>query len=256
MSEKLRLGCGASVLILCSLALGQPPGFDPPQPGQIVPGFLRDRLELTAAQKKQVDDLQKDVTDKLGKILSAEQMKTLQEARNPFGGRGPGPGGFGPPGFGPPGGFGPGGFGGDSGKPRMDEVRRQVGSTEEEWKVIGPKLQKILGIRQILAADARAADAGAAPRPDAARTGGDNAPRPVVGTSASNRSNIVSQAQAEFRSVLGDPKHTKADLEEKVAAVRKARQQVRAELDAAQKDLRQLLTADQETILVGQGYLE
>jgi len=68
--------------------------------------------------------------------------------------------------------------------------------------------------------------------------------------------NTISQAQDEFRAVLDDPKHTKAELQEKIAAVRKARQKARAELEAAQKDLHQMLTADQEAILVGLGYVE
>jgi hypothetical protein len=74
----------------------------PGQPGQILPAFLQDQLNLTDAQKKQVADLQKDVDDKLDKILTAEQKARLKEMRDrgPGGGRGPGgPGGFpgGPP---------------------------------------------------------------------------------------------------------------------------------------------------------------
>src|SRR5713101_1529455 len=42
-----------------------PGGFGgPPQPGQILPSFLQDRLNLSADQKKQIDDLQKDVDGK------------------------------------------------------------------------------------------------------------------------------------------------------------------------------------------------
>jgi outer membrane protein assembly factor BamB len=65
----------------------------PPQPGQIVPPFLQEMLQLTAQQKKQLDELQKDVEGKLATILTDEQKKQLKEAReNP--GRG-GPGGRG-----------------------------------------------------------------------------------------------------------------------------------------------------------------
>jgi hypothetical protein len=83
--------------------LPRPPGFPggpggfggPPQAGQILPGGVKERLNLTDEQKKQLEQLQKEVDDKLAKILTDEQKKTL---RQPFG-----PGG-GP--FGPPGGFG------------------------------------------------------------------------------------------------------------------------------------------------------
>jgi hypothetical protein len=88
-----------------------PGGFGgPPQPGQVLPPFLQERLNLTDAQKKQLEELQKEVDGKLAKILTDEQKKQLKEMREGFGrgGRG-GPGGRGPGGPGGPGGRGPGG---------------------------------------------------------------------------------------------------------------------------------------------------
>jgi hypothetical protein len=67
----------------------------PPQPGQVMPPFLQDSLKLTAEQKKQLEELQKDVDGRLAKILTDEQKKQIKEMRD----RGPG---------GPPGGRGPG----------------------------------------------------------------------------------------------------------------------------------------------------
>ncbi len=84
----------------------------PPRPGEVLPSFLRERLELTAEQSKQVEALQKDVDTRLAQILTADQKAQLEEMRNRgpggFGPGGPPPGGFGPGGP-PPGGFGPGG---------------------------------------------------------------------------------------------------------------------------------------------------
>jgi len=86
---------------------GGPGGFGmggPPRPGQILPPMLRDRLELTEEQSKQVDALQKEVDARLDKILNEEQRQTLKQMLE----RGPGgPGGFGRGGPGGPGGFGP-----------------------------------------------------------------------------------------------------------------------------------------------------
>ncbi len=81
---------------------GRGPGaFGPPfAPGQIMPRFLQDSLKLTAEQKKQIDELQKEVEAKLGKILTEEQNKQLREMRDRFGRGGPG---------GPPSGRGRGG---------------------------------------------------------------------------------------------------------------------------------------------------
>jgi Spy/CpxP family protein refolding chaperone len=71
-----------------------PGGFGgAPQPGQILPPFVLEQLNLTAEQKKQLEELQKEVDGRLGKILTAEQKKQLQEMR-------PGQGRGGPPGEG------------------------------------------------------------------------------------------------------------------------------------------------------------
>jgi hypothetical protein len=80
-------------------------GFGPPRPGQILPPFLQNMLNLTDDQKKQLDTLQREVDEKLGKILTADQKKQLQEMRGPGGpgGKPPPPGGDFPP---PPGGPG------------------------------------------------------------------------------------------------------------------------------------------------------
>jgi hypothetical protein len=75
-----------------------PGGFGgPPQPGQVLPPFLQESLKLSAEQKKQIEELQKDIDGRLAKILTDDQKKQLKELRD----RGPG-------GFGPPGGRGPG----------------------------------------------------------------------------------------------------------------------------------------------------
>src|SRR6266498_1243311 len=99
MLQSRNLAGGLAVLLIGSVAAAQPPGGPGgppggpggfPQPGQVLPGFLQERLNLTAEQKKQLDELQKEVDAKLAKILTTEQKKTLQETRDRFNG----PGGF------------------------------------------------------------------------------------------------------------------------------------------------------------------
>jgi Spy/CpxP family protein refolding chaperone len=231
---------GLGVLLIGSAAAAQPPGGppEPPAPGQVLSPFIQDELKLTPEQKKQVAELQKDIDARLVKILTSEQKKSLQDMRpgpggfGGFGGFGP-PGGFpggGPPGGfpgGPPGGFGPGGFGG-FGPPRVEDVKKQIGASDEEWKVISAKIQKVVAARQALTGDA------------------------AFGSPA----NALSQARADLKAVLDDPKHSKAEVEDKLAEVRKARQKARADLETAQKDLLRLVTAEQEAVLVGLGYLD
>lgn len=88
---------------------GGPMGFGgpPTRPGQIVPPFLAERLNLTVDQKKQLDDLQKEVDQKLDTILTAEQKRQFRETRPGFGG----------------GGFGRGGGRGRGGRPEGDDDR-------------------------------------------------------------------------------------------------------------------------------------
>jgi hypothetical protein len=83
-----------------------------PQPGQLMSPTVQARLKLSAEQKKEMEELQKDADAKLDKLFADEQKKQFKDMRQGFG-RG-GPGGFagGPPGGGPgrgPGGGGPGG---------------------------------------------------------------------------------------------------------------------------------------------------
>jgi hypothetical protein len=93
---------------------GGPGGFGgPPEPGQVLSRFAKDRLRLTDEQKKQVEELQKDVDARLAKILTDDQNKELKDLRDAPG-RG-GPGGFG--GFGRPGAGGRGGAGAPGGGP-------------------------------------------------------------------------------------------------------------------------------------------
>jgi hypothetical protein len=73
----------------------------PPQPGQILPPFVRQRLRLTREQQKQVDQLQKEVDEKLAKILTDEQKKQLKQMQRGFGRGGRGGFGGGPPPGGP-----------------------------------------------------------------------------------------------------------------------------------------------------------
>jgi Spy/CpxP family protein refolding chaperone len=75
----------------------------------IIPPFVMQKLDLTDDQKEQIAALEKETKAKLQKILTADQMKTLESARPPH------PGGPGGPGGGPDDGPGPGGPGGPGG---------------------------------------------------------------------------------------------------------------------------------------------
>jgi Spy/CpxP family protein refolding chaperone len=86
-------------------------GGPPPQwnPVHLFPPDVRESLNLSAEQEKQMEDLEKEVRGKVDKILTAQQRKVLSQAR-PRGPGGPGgPDGFGGPADGPGGRQGRGG---------------------------------------------------------------------------------------------------------------------------------------------------
>ncbi|MCA9126045.1 MAG: YHYH protein [Planctomycetales bacterium] len=102
-------------------------GFDrPPRPGQILPPFLIDALNLSQDQRAKLDELQATVDQELKSILTEEQLEQLESPRSgPAGGQQPPPGGP-PGGFGGQG-FGGQGFGGPPGSPSFDGGRGRPG---------------------------------------------------------------------------------------------------------------------------------
>jgi hypothetical protein len=117
--DEAALAAGINLLFPAPRGFG-PGGFGgPPQPGQVMPPALEGVLKLTAEQKKQLEELQKEVDSKLGKILTDEQKKQLKDMQQGFGRGGFGPPGGGPPGFGPPG-------------PRPDEPKKDDKKEEKK----------------------------------------------------------------------------------------------------------------------------
>ena len=101
---------------------GGPGGRGPGGPpiGQVMPAQVQDMLNLTDAQRKKLDALQKHVDSQLAEILTKDQKQELDRIASSGPGRPGGPGGPGGDreGFGPPSGpGGPGGRGGREGGP-------------------------------------------------------------------------------------------------------------------------------------------
>jgi hypothetical protein len=68
--------------------------------------------------------------------------------------------------------------------------------------------------------------------------------------------NPVSAALTDLKTALAEPTTTPEQVKTKLAAVRTARQKAATDLETAQKDVRRLLTADQEATLVSLGYID
>jgi hypothetical protein len=146
----------------------------------------------------------------------------------------------------------------------LDEVRSRIGASDEEWKVIGPKLQGLIMARRLaevsrnVGLDPATGKVRGGPQGEAGpgRFRSSGAPFSGGGFGGFWNADTVSQAAADLQSVLDDPTTPPTEREEKTAALREAKDKVKADYEAKQKDLRELLTDDQVAVLVKLGYLE
>jgi hypothetical protein len=104
---------------------------------------------------------------------------------------------------------------------------------------------------------ARPGPAGGAPAGSPAQA---NTQAPAGGQAAeqTGRSQIVTLAQAlsDLQTAVADASTSADQLTALVDGVRAARERAKADVAAADKELRLLLTPDQEAILVSQGYMD
>jgi len=70
--------------------MGPPPGMKRPRPGEILPDFMQQQLQMTSEQQQQLAILQQQVDAQLKQILTADQLALLHSATPPEG-----PGNFG-----------------------------------------------------------------------------------------------------------------------------------------------------------------
>jgi hypothetical protein len=185
-----------------------------------------------------------------------------QQGGGPGGQGGFGGGGGGGQGGGFGGGGGQGGFAGGQISPAMiqqivdqmnqrilDNVKTQLGCTDDEFVVIGPKVQAIMALRfdEIAATNGRLLMRGI-PGLGSGMPGGIN----LFGKGPGE----MQKAATDLQTAVDDPTSTDAVLTSKVNAFRMIHARVRQEIQADTDDLLQLLTTRQEGVLVSMGLIE
>jgi hypothetical protein len=93
MRRYLALAFSVAAVGICVMsASSQPPqgkgkkgGPGPFELGRVLPPHVRSELDLSTEQEKQIAELEKEVKQKLAKILTAEQQKKAESIRPPFG---------------------------------------------------------------------------------------------------------------------------------------------------------------------------
>jgi hypothetical protein len=129
----------------------------------------------------------------------------------------------------------------------MNQIKEQLASPDDEWKLIQPKLEKVLTAQR----DTRSS-----------RGFGNRGGRTRGGNNGDNQNNnnqpqsAVAQASEDLRKAVEDKGSSPEELTKKIATLREAREKAKADLASAQKDLRELLSARQEATLISNGILD
>jgi hypothetical protein len=130
-------------------------------------------------------------------------------------------------------------------------LKEQLGTTEDEWKVLQPKIEKVMTARRNsggfggFGGGAGGRGGGGRGQGGGGGGGGDDA-----------NASPVQKASRDLRTALENKDTPAEEITKKLAALREAREKGRAELAAAQKDLKEVLTPRQEAVLVTFGMLE
>lgn len=139
-------------------------------------------------------------------------------------------------------------------------MQEQLGATAEEWKVLGPRVMKVMTL-------SRQANAGmgggmfrmggrrGGPQGDQAGPGGPGGPGGRRGPFAQGEPTAVDKASEALQTTLENTAATPDDIKAKLTALRAAKEKAKAELAAAQQDLKQVLSMRQEAQLVLMGML-
>jgi len=127
-------------------------------------------------------------------------------------------------------------------------LKEQLGATDEEWTVIGPKVLKVLSL-------VSSQSNGFQMR---SLIGRSNAQGNSQARDGDARSSVSTgdKSLEELQTLLSSEDATTTQIKNKVSEVRKARENAKQDLAKAQKELRELLTLKQEATLISIGLLE
>jgi hypothetical protein len=168
------------------------------------------------------------------------------------GGGGGGNGGGGGGGRGGRGGGGNGGGGGGGFDPaammqrRMQRLEQQMGASDEEFTAMQPKIQAVMDLQTQLGQGAMRGMMG---------RGGFRNNQQQAGATTRPVSE-VEQATQDLQNALNDQNASPDEIKDKLAALRAAKDKVKKDLEAAQDDLKSVLTTRYEAVLVLNGILD
>jgi Spy/CpxP family protein refolding chaperone len=160
----------------------------------------------------------------------------------------------------PPAGGGAGGGRADFRARMMDRYKEALAANDDEWKAIEPRIQAVMDAQRAM--QARGGGFGGQGGRQRGNRGGGNGAAPDGAAPAATPAtpertpSAVETAAKDLQTTLADKSATPDDIKAKLTALRTAKTTAKATLAKAQDDLRELLTARQEAVLVGFGMLE
>lgn len=131
----------------------------------------------------------------------------------------------------------------------MNRIKEQLGASDDEWKAIQPKVDKVMNAQRESRGGGFGFGGGGRGGPGGGGGGGgggaDQAPTTAVG-----------KASADLRTTLDNKDAAPETIAKKLATLREAREKARKDVGDAQKELKEILTQRQEAVLVINGMLE
>lgn len=156
---------------------------------------------------------------------------------------------------------GPGGGRGQFDPERMRQMmdqrmREQLGATEAEWKVLGPRVMKVQELSRQVGAGGRGGMMFGGRGGRGTGPGGPGGPGGARPGAPARELTAVEKAQDQLRTVLQNESATPDQIKTQLTALRKARETAKQQLATAQQDLRKIITVRQEAVLVMMGSLD
>jgi hypothetical protein len=155
----------------------------------------------------------------------------------------------------PPGGPGGGRFDPAAMRKMMeDRMKTNLGVTDDEWKVLQPKIEAVQTLRMESMMGGMRGMFGRGPRPGQPAPGGD---RPAgEAAPATPPQSDTAKASDALSKVLENKEAKPEDIKSALQALRDAKAATKAKLEKAQKDLKEIVTVKQEAQLVMMGTLD
>ena len=137
----------------------------------------------------------------------------------------------------------------------VERLKEQLGAKDEEWKVMEPRLQKVLDLSRQVDRPGRSGMFSRRGGRRGREADTDGRPRRGQAAASERETTAVEKAADELQNLLESESAKPGEIKAKLTALREAREKVKQDLAKAQQDLKQILTVKQEARLVLAGLL-